>query len=312
MTAGPATLTARPLARNRPVPIAPPSAIIACWAVESWRASTCSLRTAAGCSVRGMSLTSGSVSAIARPPTRSGYPLLLWAPKGARRSALSALGGRGLLADLEPARPRHGGEVDVAVETDRDVVEDQVADEPDLAGARFVVGAGDVTQLRDEADAELGAAARLREFDQDVAAVHRGFALRRRGLGAEAGDDGLFLRQFLDQFIHGRASLEVVETAGPASRRRASRLQGPRVGIRTTLTGRLYVVRPQGRDEIRVLRGTGDAVERAGEGAACRDSLRGGSPRSPAGYRGIGSASVASSRRYHTRIASARRIDARP
>src|SRR5436305_633279 len=192
MTAGPATLTARPLARNRPVPIAPPSAIIACWAVESWRASTCSLRTAAGCSVRGMSLTSGSVSAIARPATRSGYPLLLWAPKGARRSALSALGGRGLLADLEPARPRHGGEVDVAVETDRDVVEDQ------------------------------------------------------------------------------------------------------------------------GGDEIRVLRGTGDAVERAGEGAACRDSLRGGSPRSPAGYRGIGSASVASSRRYHTRIASARRIDARP
>ena len=53
MTAGPATLTDRPLARNRPVPIAPPSAIVVCWADESWRASTCSLRTAGCCSKRG-------------------------------------------------------------------------------------------------------------------------------------------------------------------------------------------------------------------------------------------------------------------
>src|SRR5688572_14030250 len=53
MTAGPATLTDKPLARNKPVPIAPPSAIVVCWADDSWRASTCSLRTDEGCSKRG-------------------------------------------------------------------------------------------------------------------------------------------------------------------------------------------------------------------------------------------------------------------
>ena len=44
--AGPATFTDRPLARNSPVPMAPPSAIVVCCAVESWRASPCSLATA--------------------------------------------------------------------------------------------------------------------------------------------------------------------------------------------------------------------------------------------------------------------------
>ena len=54
MIAGPATPTESPVARNSPVPIAPPSAIMVCWADDSWRDSTCSLRTDAGCSVGAM------------------------------------------------------------------------------------------------------------------------------------------------------------------------------------------------------------------------------------------------------------------
>src|SRR5438552_1679993 len=66
MTAGPATFTARPLARNRPVPMAPPSAIITCCAADSCRASTCSLRTS-WWSLREVMWRSGAPPQTGRP-----------------------------------------------------------------------------------------------------------------------------------------------------------------------------------------------------------------------------------------------------
>src|SRR5947207_15939896 len=68
--AGRATFTDRPLARNRPVPIAPPRAIITCCAAESCRASTCSLRT------------SSFISGRAPPHT----PTQLWGTPGSAPS----------------------------------------------------------------------------------------------------------------------------------------------------------------------------------------------------------------------------------
>src|ERR1041384_372536 len=50
MIDGPATRTPRPVDRNRPVPIAPPIAIMVCCTDDSSRDSTCSLRTDSGCS----------------------------------------------------------------------------------------------------------------------------------------------------------------------------------------------------------------------------------------------------------------------
>jgi hypothetical protein len=90
---------------------------------------------------------------------------------GFNRLGASGLSGALFSEDFEVALALEGRELDISDHPYGDIVESQLAADMDLAGFRVEVRLGQVAAGFVQWDAELGATARLGEFNQNVAAV---------------------------------------------------------------------------------------------------------------------------------------------